>query len=202
MMLRLDHLAVTCATLAEGVAQVEAALGLPMVAGGKHAAMGTHNRLMRLGDLYLEVIAPDPDAPAPDRPRWFDLDHARGPARLTHWVAACDDLDAALALAPGGAGTATELSRGDLRWRMGIPATGRLPFDGAFPALIQWHGTPPAVTLPDTGARLMRLVVTHPEAGALCRALAGLSDPRLMIEVGPMSLRAQIDTAHGQRELA
>ena len=40
MMLRLDHLAVSATTLDEGVAAVEAALGVPMAGGGQHAAYG------------------------------------------------------------------------------------------------------------------------------------------------------------------
>ncbi|WP_393939598.1 VOC family protein [Piscinibacter sakaiensis] len=43
--------------------------------GGAHPHMGTHNRLLRLGDhCYLEVIAIDPAAPPPARARWFGLD--------------------------------------------------------------------------------------------------------------------------------
>ena len=201
-MLRLDHLAVCCTALNEGSAAVEAALGLPMVAGGKHAHMGTHNRLMRLGDLYLEVVAIDPDAPAPPWPRWFDLDRFSGPARLTNWVAACDDLDMALARAPAGAGVATDLARGDLRWRMGVPADGRLPYGGAFPGLIQWQGVHPVTRLADSGARLLRLEVTHPDADALRVALADFPDARVVTGPGPLALRALIDTPQGQRWLA
>lgn len=202
MMLRFDHLAVSCTALDEGAAAVEAALGLPLVPGGKHAHMGTHNRLLRLGDAYLEVIAIDPAAPAPPWPRWFALDDFAGAARLTNWVVACDDLDAGLAQAPAGAGVAVDLARGDLRWRMGVTADGRLPFAGAFPALIQWQGPHPAPRLPDSGARLARLVVTHPEAASLRLALSGLSDPGVVVEAGPLALRAEIDTPHGRRVLA
>ncbi|RGP38894.1 VOC family protein [Pseudotabrizicola alkalilacus] len=201
-MLKIDHLAVSCTALDDGAAVVEAALGLPLVAGGTHAHMGTHNRLLRLGDLYLEVIAIDPQAAAPAWPRWFALDEFAGAPRLTNWVAACDDLDAAVAQAPEGVGVPVDLARGDLRWRMAVPGDGRLPFDGAHPALIQWQGPHPVTRLPDTGARLARLVVTHPEATALRAALADLSDPRLVIEPGPLALRAEIDTPHGRRVLA
>lgn len=201
-MLRIDHLAVSCTALDAGVESVETALGLPLVPGGKHPHMGTHNRLLGLGDLYLEVIATDPEAPAPAWPRWFALDAFAGAPRLTNWVAACDDLDAALALAPSGTGVPVDLARGDLRWRMAVPADGQLPFGGAYPALIQWQGPHPAPRLPDTGARLARLVVTHPEAAALRTALAGLEDARLVIEPGPLALRAEIDTAYGRRVLA
>ena len=55
--------------------------------------MGTHNHLMRLGrGIFLELIAVNPAAPAPTRPRWYGLDDpfvrarlAEGPQLLT-WV--------------------------------------------------------------------------------------------------------------------
>lgn len=203
MTLRLDHLAVSAASLGEGVARVEAALGVTMAAGGQHPLMGTHNRLLSLGDLYLEVIAVDPAAPALAHPRWFDLDRFAGPPRLTTWVAGCDDLDAELAASPEGAGVPVALSRGEYRWQMAVPRDGRLPFDGAFPALIAWQGSAhPAQALPDRGLRLITLDVVHPAADALRDALAGrLSDPRVTFATGPLRLRATIATPSGLQVL-
>ncbi|QYK43091.1 MAG: VOC family protein [Paracoccaceae bacterium] len=201
-MWRLDHLAVTAPDLDDGVATVEAWLGVTLGPGGKHALMSTHNRLLGLGDIYLEVITPDPAAPPPGRPRWFRLDERRGAARLTNWVAACDDLDAALAAAPPGAGRAVALERGAYRWRMGIPDDGRLPFGECFPALIQWQGAAhPARALPVSGVSLRRLIVTHPEANALRRALAPLRDARVSVVSGPVAIRAEFDTPRGRRWL-
>ena len=203
-MLRIDHLAVVAGRLEDGVAAVERLLGVPMAGGGKHPLMGTHNRLLGLGDLYLEVIATDPEAPLPGRPRWFDMDHFTGPPRLANWVAACDDLDAEVALGPDGVGVPVALARGDYRWRMAVPADGRLPFDGAFPALIHWEGTAhPAPALPDHGLRLTRLEIGHPEAPRLQASLDGrLHDARVVIvREGRVSLRAHIDTPSGPRVL-
>jgi hypothetical protein len=202
--MRLDHLAVSAATLAEGVAAVEAALGVALAPGGVHVQMGTHNRLLALGDLYLEVIAPDPAAPPPARARWFDLDRFAGPPRLTNWIAACDDLEAEIARGPDGVGVPLALERGDLRWRMAVPDSGQLPFDDAFPALIQWQGTAhPAQRLPEAGVRLTRLEVIHPRAQALAAALAGrLTDPRVALLPGPAkALRALFQTPSGPRHL-
>ena len=203
MNLALDHIAISATTLEAGAAWVEKALGVPLAGGGKHPHMGTHNRLLSLGDLYLEVIATDPSAPNPAWPRWFDLDQFRGPPRLTNWICRTDDLDAALAAAPGDTGTATDLTRGDYRWRFAIPATGKLPYDDCFPALIQWQGDlHPAKALRDHGVRLTRLEITHPLAPALRSALHGLTDPRVTVERGPYhSLRATFDTPHGPRVL-
>lgn len=204
-MLTFDHFAVAAGTLDAGVAAVEAALGVPLEPGGRHAVMGTHNRLLGLGDLYLEVIAIDPEAPAPERPRWFDLDRFAGPPRPTSWIARCDDLDAELAEGPEGLGSPLAVQRGDLSWRMAVPEDGQLPFDGLFPALIEWQGAAhPAARLPDRGCRLRRLTVIHPEAADLAAALAGrLEDERVVILPGlELSLRAEIHTPNGLRLLA
>jgi hypothetical protein len=201
-MLRFDHLAISCTSLDDGVAQVEAALGVTLSPGGQHPHMSTHNRLLNLGDLYLEVIAPDPSVPAPAWPRWFDLDRFTGPPRLTNWVVACDDLGAELALSPPGTGVPVTLQRGDFRWDMAVPDDGCLPFDGGFPALIHWHGTAhPARHLPDAGVRLTRFEITHPQADTLQTALAGrTSDPRISITHGARkAMQATFATPHGPR---
>ncbi len=203
MTLAFDHLAVSAATLDQGVAAVEAALGVRLAGGGQHPHMGTHNRLLGLGDLYLEVIAVDPAAPAPGWPRWFDLDRFAGRPRLTNWVARCDDLAAEVAMGPVGVGVPVALARGDYRWQMAVPDDGRLPFDGGFPALIQWFGTlHPAQVLPDSGVRLERFEIDHPAAEALRTALAGrFGDARLTLSVGPPAMRASFATPHGVRVL-
>jgi hypothetical protein len=210
-MFRFDHLAVSAATLQDGVAYVEDRLGVPLAPGGDHPAMGTHNRLLGLGPhVYLEVIAINPQAPDPGRPRWFDLDSFTGPPRPTNWIVRTDDLDAALARAPDGSGTPMALRRGDLNWRMAVPADGALPFDGGFPALIEWQGTVhPAARLPDQGCRLRSLDILHPDADSLRAALRALigaalgDDVAVSVRHGPApALHAAFDTPHGPRSLA
>lgn len=202
--MKLDHLALSARTLDEGAAHVEAALGVAPGPGGVHPLMGTHNRLLGLGDIYLEVIATDPAAKPPDWPRWFDLDNFSGPPRLTNWIAGCESLGDDIAAGPPGLGAPLALSRGDLRWQMAVPASGRLPFDDAFPALIEWQGSAhPVQRLPDSGLRLVRLLVLHPRADDLRAALAGrIVDPRLEIAEGPgKALVAEIMTPQGLRRL-
>ena len=170
----LDHIVVAARTLEEGSAWVEAALGVAPVPGGKHASMGTHNRLLSLGrGCYLEVIAIDPDAPAPARPRWFGLDEpamrlrlARGPA-LIHWVERTADIDAALRSYPERVDV-LDLARGDYRWRIGVPPDGRIPCGGRCPTLIQWQGDAhPADRLPRSGCELVALETRAPLAASI-----------------------------------
>lgn len=204
-LLRLDHIAVAGLTLAEAQAHCEHALGVALQPGGQHPDFGTHNALLGLADgLYLEAIAIDPAAPPPARPRWFDLDRFDGPARLTNWICATDDMAAALTALPEGAGVPIPLRRGDLRWRMAVPDSGILPFANMHPAIIQWDSARhPATRLAPSGCTLRRLTVTHPDAAGLRAALSGLlDDPRIAIEEGAApGLSAEFDTPHGTRVL-
>ena len=200
--MRLDHLAIAATSLDEGVAWAEGRLGVPLLAGGKHARFATHNRLLGLGQgIYLEVIAPDPDATC-DGPRWFGLDHFSGPPRLANWICAVPDLPAALKDAPE-AGI-VPMQRGDLRWDMAVPDDGSLPMNGGFPTLLQWHtDSPPGELLPESGVELVELVVQHPEAKVLSAQLsAQLADPRILFETAmEPALNARLMTPRGMVSL-
>ncbi|MCW9043527.1 MAG: VOC family protein [Pseudopelagicola sp.] len=199
----LDHLAVAGETLEAAVAHVEEALGVEMGPGGQHVHFGTHNRLIGLEEgLYLEAIAIDPEAEALPYRRWFALDDFRGGARIGNWICRVDDLEAALRDLPDGAGQPVDLARGDLRWRMAVPPDGRLPCDGAFPAVIQWQvETLPGDSLPGKGVRLERFEIAHPEAQWL-RDVVPLDDARVVFVEGAPQMQATFDTPHGRRVLS
>ena len=199
--MELDHIAVAGATLEEATAHVEDALGVKLQEGGKHEKFGTHNQLLGLRDgLYLEAISIDPNARHPQRTRWFDLDRFAGQPRLTNWICRVPDIEAALCAFPDGVGQPIDLTRGSLRWRMAVPPDGRLPYDNLFPALIQWQGDlHPAQMLNDSGCRLKRLIVSHPDAPTLEQHLGELKD--VVFEPGSVALRAEIETPHGMRVL-
>ncbi len=201
MALRLDHLIVTAPELAIGVAALESVLGVSLGGGGRHALMGTHNALLRLGtSLYLEVIAPDPQAAPPGRPRWFGLDDPPALPRLAHWAVASDDIEADAAQLGFAPDEIIEMARGDYRWRITVPHDGRLPVGDALPSLIQWQGRHPAAALPDAGCGLARLTCRSAQAGKLRRL--GLEDERLVLAAaGVPPLAASLDTPHGPRAL-
>lgn len=175
-----DHLVLAAADLDAGAAWLEGRLGVRLAAGGRHVRMGTHNRLLRLGErLYLELIAIDPEAAAPGRPRWFALDRlplARGDRpRLIHWVARSTDIygDAAACTEPLGEILAME--RGGYRWRITVPDDGHLPGAGLVPSLIQWDvPIHPAASLADAGCALMKLEAYHPQPASIRGALDSL----------------------------
>ena len=200
----LDHLAVSGSTLEDAQSYVEEALGVSMQGGGEHAVFHTHNKLMGLADgLYLEAIAINPTAPNPHCPRWFDLDSFSGDARLTNWICRSTTLKQDIAVLPDGIGDPVQLSRGDLRWQMVVPPSGKLPFDNMCLALIEWQTpTHPLDALTLSGCRLRRLVVAHPQAKDLQASVhRALKDDRVVFETGAAALMAEFETPHGVRRL-
>ena len=180
-------------SLPEGAAATEAALGTQLQSGGQHPDFGTYNRLLGLGPEYLEVIAIDPSAPPIGRARWFHLDAFAGPPRLTNWIVRVPSMEAALEALGPEYGEPVSLRRGDLRWRMAVPATGLLPFDNCAPAMIEWETEPPLAALTDRGYRLEALTVSHPRADVLAEKLSPhIDDPRLSFVRGLPGLRAQL----------
>lgn len=208
-----DHLVVAAATLDEGVRWCQATLATTPGAGGRHALMGTHNRLLAIGSerfpsAYFEILAIDPEASAPGRARWFGLDalDLSGGPRLIHWVGRCDGLDAGLAaLRTAGvdAGRAIAASRetpdGPLHWRIAVRDDGRLLARGALPTLIEWGQRHPAASMAPSGVRLVALTLRGLDASV--RAALSLQGVDSVEEPGP-AISACFDTPRGRVTLA
>ena len=207
MRAELDHIVVGAASLDSGAMAVEERLGLPLVQGGVHPRMATHNRLLALDRRsYFELIAADPDGTPPGRPRWFGLDApatverlGEGPSMLA-WVVRVDDIAAAREALGPEIGEIETMTRGDLSWRIAVRADGAPPAGGALPIVIEWPPGPhPVDRLPASPCRLMRLRVTTPEPARITAALTrlGFADDRVVVEAGETRLRAEIATAAG-----
>lgn len=197
-MLTLDHIALACTDLVGSAELLSQLIGVPLQSGGKHPRYGTHNMLLGMGDLYLELIARDPDATPTGRPAWFELDHFTGPMRPANWICRTPDLKAALPRMPVGPGPAVPLTRGDLAWDITVPDDGSLPLDGAMPTLIQWaDGTRhPLDSLTDSACRLQRWTVSHPQAQMLQNSLP-LVDHRVQFVTGPACFTMTLMTPRG-----
>lgn len=125
----LDHLVYATHNLADTVDALHAQLGVAPSAGGQHPTLGTRNALLALGPrVYLEIVGPDPDQPAPASPRWFGIDSLSEP-RLVAWCAAAPNLAQLHAQA-----TAAGVPLGDVR------SGGRVRPDGV---ALTWHVTTP-----------------------------------------------------------
>jgi len=207
----IDHIVISAPSLEQGAHYLRQTLGVDPQAGGEHSRMGTHNCLLKLGDdVYLEVIAANPEATPPGRTRWFQLDDPQwnnGP-KLATWVARTNDIQAAAQAArPVPIGGVQAMSRGNLDWLISIPDDGTLALQGAAPALIQWNTpTHPASAMQDGGCSLTRLEIFHPEARALTSLLERIGFAG-NVQVFPLQdgaqphLVAHIQTPAGPRQL-
>ena len=166
----LDHIVIGAANLEQGVTYVREMLGIEIPPGGEHVHMGTHNHLMQLGnEIFLEVMAINPKAVAPNRPRWFGLDDPFVKAQLEHqprlltWVVNTADITLLQQQSTFNFGAIASMNRGDIEWLITVPADGSLPGAGMLPTLIEWRNYPhPSNRYPDLGCSLQRLEIYHP----------------------------------------
>lgn len=209
----LDHIVVAASTLEVGRAWARETLGVDPVGGGKHDGLATHNTLLKLnGNRYLEIIAIDPDAGAPNSPRWFGLDTAEvqeliahGP-RLVAWVArtsgAEDDAIEQLAAIPNySAKIVRPATRDDFRWRFAFTPNGARIGGGVLPHLIHWDSSVhPCQRLPESGLALTSLTLgaTDPDAAtALLAAFAFSASEVLVGQSSPAHLVATLSSPNG-----
>lgn len=207
----LDHLVIVADSLAQGVAWCERTLGVTPGPGGRHALMGTHNRLLALGGedfprAYFEVIAIDPEAPPPGRRRWFGMDDpalqaaVREAPRLVHMVLRTEQLEMlrwGLINRGVDPGVPVALERdtpqGPLSWRLLLRDDGRAACDGWLPTLIEWRDRHPVDNLPASPLRLQSLAL-----GGLPPALSGLLRMRHIQPLAEPGLQAVFDSPAGR----
>ena len=140
MFLGIDHVVIAVADPDEAAGLLERELGLAATGGGRHEALGTFNRLIWLGDSYLELVGVFDRALAAaswlGAPTLRSLDTGGG---LATWAIATDELDHDLGRLRGagsdlGEPIAGERRRADgglVRWRISMPpqlGTGEPPF--------------------------------------------------------------------------
>ena len=207
----IDHLVFGCDYLQNGTSYLEQALGVGLSTGGQHALMATHNRLLKLQDaIYLEAIAIDHEAVQKHgdigRKRWFSLDEDRTKKRLAQsprpltWVVAVDDIHDAASKCGYDVGKITTMTRGDLEWMLTIAENGMLVEDGLLPGLIQWPGgRNPANKLPESGTRLQRLILQHPQPDVIGQIIDQLGiDGPVEVKLGPANLIFEMQTNAGE----
>jgi hypothetical protein len=201
----LDHLVIAAPTLHVGVDWIERLFGVRMNPGGKHPRMGTHNALLKIGDRqYLEVIAIDPDQPAPNRERWFGLDYIDSlaqPAFIT-WVARTSSIQSAVHMLPWNPSSIETMNRGTLEWSLSIPKHNDWKAQSHFPLLIQWGDDQhPTDHLPDASVRLIGLRIEDPSPEQIRNRFRQMTFEdsvwQLEVHAGPPQLKAEFETPRG-----
>lgn len=213
-----DHLVVVCDTLAQGRDWCLSTLGAEPQVGGRHDWMGTHNLLLDVSSpaqpkVYLELIAVDPDAPAPARPRWFGMDEpglrvlvADSP-QLVAWVGRSPQVDmhrwglitVGQQVGPLVPCSRTRAGGSVLRWQIVVREDGRRLLGGALPLLIEWKDDHPCDRLAPSTVRLDQLVARGlPQRAVDVMRLRGVARPG---DDGP-ALQVELETTQGRRSLA
>jgi hypothetical protein len=144
MSLELDHVLIAVTDLSVAARELEARHGLASVEGGRHPGWGTANRIVPLGETFVELIAVVDDAEAAESAFGSWVAAAATPAGAPlGWAVRTEDLDEV----GGRLGlTAAAKSRKDargrtLRWRVaGIEQAAAEP---CLPFFLEWgDGTP------------------------------------------------------------
>jgi hypothetical protein len=214
---RVDHLVIVADTLEQGSQWCETTLGAEPVTGGQHPLMGTHNCLLAIGgerfpSTYLEIIAIDRNASAPQRPRWFAMDDpalqtgARVAPRLVHAVARTPMIEMVrwglinCGLDPGVPIAASrDTPAGLLTWRITVRDDGRVECAGALPTLIEWQGPHPCDRLPASPVVLCALTLRGlpPQAVDVLKLPAVQTGPRAGASAREAALSATFETPRG-----
>jgi hypothetical protein len=89
-LIELDHVLIAVDDLEAAAQEVEQRHGLVSVEGGRHQGLGTANRIVPLGETYLELVAVVDESVTSGFADWV----ASGPRpRLLGWCVRTDDLD-------------------------------------------------------------------------------------------------------------
>ena len=144
MTLRIDHVVYAVADLEAAATTMQERHGLASVVGGRHLGWGTGNRIIPLGDSYLELLSVvDHQEASLDSFGQSVARHLQAGDGPFLWVLSTDDLDGVAArlglevvvksrLLPGG---------GEIAWRSaGLPQAAEKPW---LPFFISWD-VPPA----------------------------------------------------------
>ncbi len=198
-MLHLDHILYAVPDLAKGMGDFERLTGVRPAYGGRHAQLGTHNALVSLGDdVYLELIAPDPDQRVPVADMIFDIGKVTAPKIMTWAVRATDiqALGAKIRLAGIEDGSRITADGTKLEWKTaGIAECNDT--SGIVPFVIQWGDTPhPARTAP-RGCVLLQLSATHPSPQQFRKLFSRLSFPLQIVEHPSVRLTMKFNSPRG-----
>ena len=170
MFIGIDHLVIAVADPDDAATQLEREVGLAATGGGRHETLGTFNRLVWLGDSYLELIAVFERTLAErswlGRPTLRTLEQGDG---LATWAIATDSLRADVARLRILGSDLSEPVGGErrrdfgavMRWQLSIPPS----LGPTEPPFLIEHDPTGGEWTPSE--RAVRLTDVHPLGGAV-----------------------------------
>ena len=201
--MELDHVLIAVTDLAAAARKLETQFGLVSTEGGRHPGWGTANRIVPLGDAYLELIAVVDEAEAAQTAfgQWIargasDLGRPLGWAVRTHEL---DDIAERLGLAVS-AGSRAAPGGQLLQWRSaGIERAAAEP---SLPFFIEWASDTPfpgraTVSHRNGPARIARLALDG-EPERLAGWLGPHKLPIVIREGSPAVADVAVATATGE----
>lgn len=146
----LDHIIMACSDRSIGMDWMAQKLGQPLLEGGSHPDLGTHNALGSLGNnTYLELLCPDPSQATTALS--YELKKYHEPT-LFHWAVRSDNLPK---IARGFGAQQSRIVAGQRETQTGERLSWDLLFmkmaslDASMPFFIDWHETRhPSLDLP------------------------------------------------------
>ena len=185
---RIDHIVIGAANLISGTNILETKLSTKFSPGGEHQFMGTHNKLLKLqSDIYLEIIANNPNVNKPSRPRWFSLDETRTKEKIKNspkvlcWVLGVDDIEDTVKRCGYNPGEILQLSRDELTWKVTVPSNGKLVENGVLPVLIEWPSNQhPSKKLNNSKVSINKISLFHPEPHKIKSIISNLIESDLI----------------------
>jgi hypothetical protein len=175
----LDHVLIPIADLSDAVRKFEARYGLVSVEGGRHSGWGTANRIVPLGETYLELVAvvDEKEAAQSAFGRWVATSVAGSPLG---WAVRTNELDAIAVRLGLSIGSGSRLTPAGelLRWR--IAGVEQSMLEPGLPFFIEWA----------SGARLPGSIgVAHPTAiDGITELIIEADEDRLAFWLGEHSL--------------
>lgn len=199
----IDHALIAVADLAAAAREMEERYGLASIEGGRHPGWGTANRIVPLGETYLELIAVVDAVEATQSVvgRWV-LSRAKMSGQPIGWAVRTADLDEVgrrLGLTVR-AGSRVTPAGNRLQWR--TAGVEQAADDGSLPFFIEWG---PGTAFPGRvlvnhpgGAAAMTRILIQGDARKLAAWLDGHVLPIILSAGAPMLAAIVLSRAEGE----
>ena len=146
---KIDHLVFGCNNLIEGSSCIEDLFKIKLSNIGYHKTIGTHNRVLKIGDIYLEVIALDPKSKVNKSNSFFNLNNnyvkkniLKDPRLISFVISSNTHMKSSFYLQPH------YVERGEYKWNFYRPNSKKIDkkifsYPDAFPSVINWFSHSP-----------------------------------------------------------